>query len=167
MLCKLGMVDKGVAVALHFIYCVVALDFLVADRVLTVPFQQQVHRPCSEKRIAVAGEHVALPARVDVVVARCHIEICACEVALVFIIRLENRAAVPRERARTAAAERFHRSARRHVRTVGTLAERQVAALIVHIAVGRIEVIEVGIHRISVVKPALGERVLAVVAIAD
>ena len=52
-----GMVDKGVAVALPCIHCFLAVAFLVAHRVLPVPFQQQFHRPAGKCRIRVSGQH--------------------------------------------------------------------------------------------------------------
>ena len=54
----LGMVDKRVAVVLMCVDSLVAVNLFGADRVLAVPFKQQIDGPLCKDRIGVAGEHI-------------------------------------------------------------------------------------------------------------
>ncbi len=87
---QLGIVDEGVAVALHLVDLLVAVKLFLADGILFVPFQQQIDSPGVEGRVKVVAHHPGvLPGKV--LVAGDHIEVCAGEVTLVDIGRLEDQ----------------------------------------------------------------------------
>ena len=162
----LGMVDEGVAVVLMAVHHIVAVLLLLAHGVHAVPLQEQTDGPLREHGITVAGEHVAREAGDAVVVACRHIEVAAREVALVLVHGFEHRLRISRERAFAQFAQRLHRPAGGHRTAAGTFAVGVVAALTVHLAVGGIDMECIAVHRRRIVEPALGERVLAVVAVA-
>ena len=93
------MVDEWVAVALEVVGGIVALDFLIAHRVLTVPFEHQIQVPRLIHWIAGSVENgasstVVHPTADLRVVASSHVEIGARKVALVFIIRFPYGAGI-------------------------------------------------------------------------
>ena len=93
------MVDEWVAIALEVVGGIVALDFLIAHRVLTVPFEHQIQVPRLIHWITGAVENGASSAVVHptadlCVVASSHVEIGARKVALVFIIWLPHGAGI-------------------------------------------------------------------------
>lgn len=157
-------VDERIAVVLEPVDGFVAVHFLLAHRVHAVPLHQQVDGPVVEGGVVVLAHHVCvLPG--EVLVACGHVEIGACEVAFVFIVRLEY--------ARRIAALSSHGVSYtaysvvefyRLVHVDG--AEGVVAFRGVRRAFRRIEVVEVDIrsYRFGASPPAFGEGVLAVEA---
>ena len=160
------MVDKRVSVVLMLVDSVVAVNLLLAHRVLLVPLQEQIYSPGCVARIAVSGKHRTAPRSDFVVIASRHIEIRAGKVALILVNRLENRTRVARECRLSEFSESVHTIARRQRCSVGTLAIREVAALSVHLTISRIHMERVRLHRLSLFEPAFRERVLAVYAVA-
>ena len=154
---ELGMVDEGVAVSLDLCHGVVALCLTAAHGVLSVPFKEKVYCPGLEEGEVVAGEHVGVPRRGACVVACRHVEICACEVALVFVVGFENGAAVSGESRRAQSSQGFHGAGAGECCAARAFAVGVVASLAVDLAVGGIEVVKVGVHRRRVVEPALRE----------
>ena len=148
-----GEVDIGVAVLLYFIHRIVAGNLFRAYGVFGGPTQQHVECPFGIGRIAVVSQHVAVPCGDAVFITGVHIEVGTCEVALIFIVGFKHGAAVTRRRA----------FAKLAVSAIGFilfsigLAERVVATSVVHIAVCRIQMEQVGVHRTGVVKPTFGE----------
>ena len=86
---EFGMIDEGVTIVLYAVNNVVAVEFLLAHRVILVPLEQQTLRPTVKRRISAVGDHIGVTPR-EVLVASDHIEICASKVALILIGRLEN-----------------------------------------------------------------------------
>ena len=85
---KLRVIYIRVAVALYFLYGIVAVYLLLAYRVLLVPFEQQVDSPwlqCGVGALLIVHPGI-FPSQV--LVAGEHIHICTCKVSLVLITRL-------------------------------------------------------------------------------
>ena len=83
------MVDEWVSVFLLAIYHLVAVDLFLAHRILAVPFEQHIQRPVGENGETVLCKHVGLPCGNAVVVACRHVEVAACEVALILVVGFE------------------------------------------------------------------------------
>ena len=84
------MVDEGVAVVLVAVDSIVAVDFLLANRVLIAPAQQHSHSPRLDFRLV--GHVAAAPVAVFAVVTNAHVHEGAGEVALVGVDRLKHSA---------------------------------------------------------------------------
>ena len=157
---EVGKVDEGVPVVLELIDGVVAADFFLAHRVLSRPLEQQLFRPRLE--VAPAEVGLGLHAEVFVHVADRHVEVGAGEIAFEIVDRLEHLAGI----AGDVGGAHFAAVGAGPGR-VGHLAEGQVAAFGVDIAVGGDEVEEVGVHRgHAAAEPAFGHGMLSVVAVA-
>ena len=127
-----------------------------------MPSEQQIHGPLLERpRLVTAFQHIAFPVSHLIFVARHHIEIRTGEIAFIFINRLKHRARIAGRGVFSQFTAVFA-----GISGAAHLAERIVATHAVHLTIGRIEVKQIGIHRRSIVEPTLGERVLAVVAVA-
>ena len=161
------MVDEGVAVFLMLVDTVVAFDFFLAHRVLTVPFEQKIKRPGVETGVRAVAEHIAAPSGNLIVVAGDHVEIRTRDVAFVFIHRLEHFARISGESADAELAQSVYAAVGGQCGAVGALPVREVAALTVHFAVGGIDVERIALHGIGLAEPALRHRVLTVDAIAN
>ena len=150
-------VNVGVAVALLAVDGVVAVYLFLADGVFLSPPQQHPQGP---GRVAVAGDHGAAPARELLVVARVHVEVDAREVAFVLVVGFEDGTRV----ADGAVAGAYLReTARAAPRRAARLAERQVAAAVVDVGVGRHDVERVAVHGVHLAtEPTLREGMLLV-----
>lgn len=157
---EFGIVDEGVAVVLNLIDSFVAVYFLLAHGVGTVPFQQQVDGPLL-KRWVNAIHHLPCVGPVHVLIACYHIEICAREVALVFSGRFKHVR-------RTAAVYAGSYTGYAVIECRGgsrcNLAEGIVALGLIGFCLGRIEMVEidVGGYAGRTAPPAFGQGVLAV-----
>ena len=107
-------------------------------------------------------KHVATPRRNLILVACSHVEIDSGKVALILVVRFENLSRISRKRASTNLAE----AAMRFKYVAISLAKRQVATTIIHIAIGRNHMYNIRVHRLGIVKPALRKRVLTIVHVA-
>ena len=155
-------VDKRISVVLNAINRVVAVYFLLAHGVLLRPAQEHLQGPRGVSGVFVVAQHGTAPRGNFVFVGCRHIEINACEVAFVFVVRFEHGARIPAHGARSEFAPPL-------VGGIGGafgFAVGIVAAAAVHVTVGRHKVHEVGVHGFGIVEPAFGERVLAVVLVA-
>ena len=165
-----GIVDEGVAVFLNVVDSVVAGCFFLADGVVLRPLHQHLQLPFLQTGIGIAvddiydvgGTIVGIPVGEFFFVAGHHIEICTREVTLIFVVRFEDGTAVSVVGAGTELTEAVGRNIGRIV----DLAEGVVGAFAVDESVGRIDMVQVGIHRCIAAEPALWPRVLAVVAVA-
>ena len=168
VLFETGIVDVGIAVVLDAVDGLVAVAFLVAHGVVLRPLQEHVEGPGLESGPCVSGKHDAAfalrPLGKTALVGGGHIEIGACKVALVFVGRFKHRTAVSGNGRRSHLAEPLCTLFRGALH----LAEGEVSAHAVHIAVGGIEVEEVGVCRNSrtAAPPAFRERMLTVVLVA-
>ena len=90
------IVYERVPVPLDFIDRIVPGDFLFADRIQLMSFQQHVLGPIREYLLVVARQHVRFPGSDLVLVAGGHIEIGTGKISLVFVHRLEDRLAITR-----------------------------------------------------------------------
>ncbi len=106
------------------------------------------------RRIVVTGHHVGMPRRDAVVVGCRHIEIGSRK--SLCIGRRVQRPFRYNRKVLCPDAQRFYVPIGRQVFAVGAFSKWVIASLPVHLAVGRIEVVGVGIHRVSVVEPAFG-----------
>ena len=162
------MVDKRVAVVLDTIHRLVAVRFQRAHGVVAMPFQQLADSPRRQVLVGTVGEHdiaVILSPRAHTVhVANNHIEIGTREVALVLVGNLKHGTRITAVGAATQLAGSSGR-------TVSTVAEGIIPSLGIHPTVNRINVEQVGVHRVSIffssTPPAVGHRVLTVIAVAD
>ena len=83
------MVDEGVAIVLVVaVNDIVAIDFLLANRVVVAPIQQHLNGPRQDFRLV--GHAACAPIVVLGIIAHAHIHHGAGKVALVFIDWLEN-----------------------------------------------------------------------------
>ena len=108
-----------------------------------------------------------MPRRDAVVVGCRHIEIGSREITFVLVVGFKDRSGITGESACAQTPQRFYVPIGRQVFAVGAFSKWVIASLPVHLAVGRIEVVGVGIHRVSVVEPAFGHRMLFVNTVAD
>lgn len=115
-----------------------------------MPLEHQIQIPRLVNRIAGAIQNltcsaIAIPVGNLGVVASCHVEIGACEVALVFIVWFPHLARVAWSCtvAQTSLAIVF---AIGKTSAAFTFAIRIAAALVVHVTIGRIHMEEVALH---------------------
>ena len=150
------------------------IDRVVACRldsihwVLSRPAHEHVELPLREARVFrsvedMRGFGVRVPRADLVLVARSHIEIDACQVALDLVVRLEYLSGIAAGAASSHLAVAVCRLVGDAVRVY--LAERQVASAVVDIAVGGNDVVAVALHRCLLREPALRHGVFAVVAL--
>ena len=160
------MIDEGVAVVLYAIDRLIALRLKCAHRVVAVPFQQLADGPRSQVLVTAVSEHgtafALSPGTHLVHVAHHHIEISTREVTLVFVGDLKHRACI----AAVGATSQLAGTPRR---AVGTVTEGIVATLGIYPSVHRIDVEQVGVHRVGIffssAPPAVGYRVFTVIAV--
>ena len=89
---QIRIVDEGIPVALHRIDCLVTVDLFLRDRVLAVPFHEQVLRIGREIGRC-SGVHCRAVGRIErtTPIASRHIHERACEITFVVIVRLKDR----------------------------------------------------------------------------
>ena len=161
-----GIVDERVAVVLQGIDSLVARQLDIVDGVLLRPAHEHFQEPRGQAGIGLAVEAVGAvgtaPGGDFALVAGHHVEIGARHVALDFVVGLEALACVAVHRA----------AAHQAVVVLGVirhrahLAEGQVAAAVVDVAVGGHYVEGIVAHGRRLVEPALRHEVLAVVGVA-
>ena len=163
---QLRIVDKGVTVLLDTIYRIVAPGFKRAHGIIAVPLQQLVDGPISQSQIGAGSEHdiagtAGIVAHTRHVACR-EIEINTREVALVLVGDLKHSAVISAKGACAQFAGTLGHA-------VGTVAKRMIAAFVVHPSVNREHVMQVGVGSITIAPtpPAVGNRVLTVVAVSN
>ena len=158
---QFGIVDEGVAVALlRCIHGLVAVNLLLAHGIHLVPTEQHVELPLYDMRI---GRHEDTAPVVDtVLIARSKIEIGTGKVAFILVVGFEHRTGISGRYTLAPLGEAVFRtrSTRAH------LAKGIVAAHAVYLAIGRIDMPGIRHHGRLFAEPALGYRVLPVVAVA-
>ena len=157
-----GEIDEGIAVQLMFMYGVVAVYLFLRHGVVLRPFVEEVPRPRFEARIFVAAKCAAAPHVCRVLVTRRHVEIDACEVTLVHVVRLEDGSRV----SGSAARSHFREPIVRQVRGARRFSIGIVASAIVDVAVCRYHVESVTAFRLFPVEPTLRHAMFAIVAVA-
>ena len=167
---QFGVVNKWIAVALYAKDGFIALDFLLAHGIQPGPFQQHIDGPGSE-RFVLVGPVVELvasrPAGQLVFITGRHIEVGACQITLVLIVRLKHRPAVARISACTQFALGIEVAVGQSL-AIGAHAIWKIAPLAVYLDIGGIDMKHIGIHGCdSATKPTPGETVLTVIALAD
>ena len=168
-----GEVDKGVAVALHFVDRVVASHLDLIDRVQLRPAFQDVHLPVEDRTILCSAKHlggiVVRPGEDAVLIARRHVEIDARDVTFYLVIGLKDGCDTGRCAKVLSGRSPFAVTRQRSLHPVfiaDHLAERQVVAATVQIGVGGHHLRDVRHHGTLLVIPALRHQVLSVVAVA-
>ena len=158
---QFGIVDEGVAIALfRSIHGLVAVNLLLAYRILLMPTEQHVELPLYDMRI---GRHEDAAPVVDaVLIAGSKVEIGAGKVAFILVVGFEHRTGISRRNRLAPLGETVFRT--RSIRTY--LAKGVIAAIAVYLAIGRIDMPGIGIHGRRIVEPTFGHRMLPVVAIA-
>ncbi len=157
--CKLGEVDKRIAIALNGKHLFVAVNFFLAYRVGPMPLQQKLHGPGRERRIQILANHIGIFPR-EVLIAGYHIEIRTGKIALILVVRLKHFLSA----ATLTVDGRPDKSHTIVERSHGNLAERKITLGLIGTSLRRIEVVKVDIsaYRGTATPPTLGERMLAV-----
>ncbi len=161
-----GMVDIWVPVSLDFIDRVVPGNLLGRYRILLVPGDQQVQIPGLKRRVRGPVEHgigvriIGIPGGDDIFVPGGHVEIGSGKISFVRIDRFEHNTRIPQGGATPffAPVGGGGRGGAHHCKGI-------IAVHVVHILIGRKDMMQIGVHRRVVVEPAFGKRVLPAVAI--
>ena len=158
---QFGIVDEGVAIALfRSIHGLVAVNLLLAYRILLMPTEQHVELPLYDMRI---GRHEDAAPVVDaVLIAGSKVEIGAGKVAFILVVGFEHRTGISRRNRLAPLGETVFRA--RSTRAYFT--KGIIAAKAVYLAIGGIDMPGIGIHGRCIVEPTLGHRVLPVVTVA-
>ena len=156
---QLGTINEGISIMLvSIVNHLVAVNLLLTYGVSVVPFHQHIFSPTHQLR---PTEHrLSILTQIFVHITHRHIEITACQVALVSINRLEHCTRTARIAARS------------QLGTVGAgprgrihLTVCMVGTLVVHPTIGGIEMKKVGFHGQGFSEPALWNGMFSVVAI--